>query len=481
MRPAPLTLLAACLLATCLLACGGGSGGRSDSPSGSGGGAVDAGGTVDAGGAVDAGGQAAGDAGGARADAGGADAGHADGGTSDAGHPDGGAGATHRLTLHVVGAGAGRVVSSPPGIDCTSDCAADFKDGETVTLTAVPAGSSSLLYWVGPCNPRGTSCSFKLAPGEQWDGALDHDVSVAFEVPAPFRYAPRLIEAGAAADAIDSAGDVAYTVYGASGPESFVRRSATGISTRVGHGRASALNDSGDLAITLWDASGTTRAGRYHAGQLQDLQLGPHSASFGINGNGVVAGSYHPPGDTSAIGHAFLSDGRGLKDLGVGVAFSINDAGVAVGNAGSGGAIFQDGTVKELSTPRLQVQNAFSISNRGFIAGDGPLDGVIRPPGGEFFHAGVLPAGKWSTLVAVNDDGVAVGLGVLRGRALKYRGGDEIQRAVVYRGGRLWDLAFLIGDATAQIGQAVGINARGEIVASAIIGGVSGAYAFSPE
>jgi lysozyme len=57
---------------------------------------------------------------------------------------------SYSLTVHVKGAGAGNVVSSPDGIDCPGDCTATYGPGATVTLTASPDRWSG-VDWSGDC------------------------------------------------------------------------------------------------------------------------------------------------------------------------------------------------------------------------------------------------------------------------------------------------------------------------------------------
>jgi subtilisin family serine protease len=59
------------------------------------------------------------------------------------------------LTVDKAGAGAGAVISSPAGIDCGSQCRAEFSAGTTVNLTATPNAGSTFTGWSGAC--RGTN------------------------------------------------------------------------------------------------------------------------------------------------------------------------------------------------------------------------------------------------------------------------------------------------------------------------------------
>ena len=54
-----------------------------------------------------------------------------------------------RFMLTKGGAGSGRVVSNPPGIDCGTDCSTNFEQGTQLTLTATPDAGSSFGGWQG--------------------------------------------------------------------------------------------------------------------------------------------------------------------------------------------------------------------------------------------------------------------------------------------------------------------------------------------
>lgn len=67
----------------------------------------------------------------------------------------------HALVVTLAGNGAGRVTSTPPGIDCGSDCDEAYDVGTAVTLTAIPAAGSTFTGWSGDCTGSG-SCSVTL-------------------------------------------------------------------------------------------------------------------------------------------------------------------------------------------------------------------------------------------------------------------------------------------------------------------------------
>ncbi|CAB4346194.1 unannotated protein [freshwater metagenome] len=65
------------------------------------------------------------------------------------------------LSVSKGGSGAGAVSSSPAGISCGSDCAQNFASGSKVTLTAVPADTSTFSGWSGACSGS-ASCSVTM-------------------------------------------------------------------------------------------------------------------------------------------------------------------------------------------------------------------------------------------------------------------------------------------------------------------------------
>jgi hypothetical protein len=53
------------------------------------------------------------------------------------------------ISLENVGEGSGTARSTPAGIDCGSECSAEFSEGAKVTLTAAPASGSKFVEWSG--------------------------------------------------------------------------------------------------------------------------------------------------------------------------------------------------------------------------------------------------------------------------------------------------------------------------------------------
>src|SRR5215471_6576765 len=59
---------------------------------------------------------------------------------------------SRKITVTLEGDGGGRVLSSPPGIDCPDGaCAASFVQGTSVHLSVTPNGGTAFGGWLGDC------------------------------------------------------------------------------------------------------------------------------------------------------------------------------------------------------------------------------------------------------------------------------------------------------------------------------------------
>ncbi|HEY5939137.1 MAG TPA: cytochrome c peroxidase [Kofleriaceae bacterium] len=77
------------------------------------------------------------------------------------------------LVVTKTGAGVGKVVSNPAGIDCPTDCVEQVSTGKVLVLTPMPEPGSSFTGWTGACTGTG-GCSVTLDS--------DKAVSAAFAV-----------------------------------------------------------------------------------------------------------------------------------------------------------------------------------------------------------------------------------------------------------------------------------------------------------
>ncbi len=80
----------------------------------------------------------------------------------------------HGVTVARPGDGQGRVTSSPEGIDCGSDCAHDFVEGTTVTLSAAPAIGSHFAGWGGACSGS-AACTVSASRPRAVTATFDRD------------------------------------------------------------------------------------------------------------------------------------------------------------------------------------------------------------------------------------------------------------------------------------------------------------------
>ncbi|MCW5213677.1 DUF1566 domain-containing protein, partial [Desulfobulbus sp. TB] len=56
----------------------------------------------------------------------------------------------------------GRVVSNPPGMDCTDNCTQSFPAGTEVTLTAYDSNETAFSSWINCPNPNGNVCTVTM-------------------------------------------------------------------------------------------------------------------------------------------------------------------------------------------------------------------------------------------------------------------------------------------------------------------------------
>jgi len=77
------------------------------------------------------------------------------------------------LSVLRTGAGTGTVSSSPPGIDCGTDCSEAYASGTVVTLTASAASGSTLAGWSGCDTVSGATCTVTVDSARTATAAFD--------------------------------------------------------------------------------------------------------------------------------------------------------------------------------------------------------------------------------------------------------------------------------------------------------------------
>jgi len=101
------------------------------------------------------------------------------------------------FSLEVEVEGEGTVTSLPEGIDCGSECEAEFEAGETVTLEAEPALGSEFVEWEG-CDEEPSEDECEVAIEE------DRVVAAVFDLEPPAEFALTVSLAGAGSGTVTS-------------------------------------------------------------------------------------------------------------------------------------------------------------------------------------------------------------------------------------------------------------------------------------
>jgi len=67
-----------------------------------------------------------------------------------------------RVDVTNVSGGRGRIVSTPPGLDCETSCSSDFDYGTSLVLTAGGDAEDGLVGWSGACTGSALTCQLEL-------------------------------------------------------------------------------------------------------------------------------------------------------------------------------------------------------------------------------------------------------------------------------------------------------------------------------
>jgi probable HAF family extracellular repeat protein len=246
-----------------------------------------------------------------------------------------------------------------------------------------------------------------------------------------------------------------------------------------------AINHAGQAVGTEVAYAGgayTQHAFLYRNGTLTDLGTlaGDHSFAYAINNAGQVVGM-------NTAGHAFLYSDGTLTDLGTlggyqSVAYGINDAGQVVGEADAVPSnsphafLYQDGVLRDLGTLGGSFSRAWAINDAGQVAGDSRLVNEVSHAflyqDGVMTDLGTLVGDNSEALCeayAINDRGQVVGTSATSTDLY------PVYHAFLYRNGVMTDLGALGGRDSYSV--ANGINDAGQVVGYSITPG-DGTHAF---
>lgn len=238
----------------------------------------------------------------------------------------------------------------------------------------------------------------------------------------------------------------------------------------TGTTQAAAINAHGVVTGAAMAADGSTQAFRYEQGRMTALGTlgGLNSAGRGINAHGVVVGLADLTG--SAGQDAFAADARRMRDLGtlggsLSVAVGVTDRGVIAGNSQTAdGRIhafrWRRGVMRDLGTLGGAISSARGINNHWVVVGTSL---TASNASHAFVHAhGVMTdingSAVSSDAYAVNDDGVVVG-------SMQAQVGQSAH-AFSYRlaDGTMSDL----GDPLGGGAYALAVNGAGDVVGCAV-------------
>jgi probable HAF family extracellular repeat protein len=396
------------------------------------------------------------------------------------------------LTVQVIGGGRGRVVSTPPGIDCSSGavCSARFPRTSKVRLAAAPDAISVLGSWSGLCAAE--PCAFKM----KGDGA----VAASF---ALRRYS--VLDLGVAppgdwwsnAVAISAKGRIVAGSSGGLGrPVIFTPSIQTlGVDRGYSVGVNSSRTVAGNYQASI-DSNGFPiwRPFRSSKGVLTDLPFlpqGNYGSATAMNEAGIVVG-FSAYGGNSPSRAVYWND-SGVTDLGslgpdwmaCSMAFAINGAGAIVGEtctrffAQHAARFRAPGMIDDLGTLGGNHSRATGINDGGDIVGFSDLPQGNGGHGffwrnGTMADAGALPGHSNSQLNAVNNSGVAVGI--------SFNPNEYPLTGILYLDGRVVALDDLVDDPRSiRVTDPTGIDDANAIAANATIFGAMRAVLLLPK
>jgi probable HAF family extracellular repeat protein len=217
---------------------------------------------------------------------------------------------------------------------------------------------------------------------------------------------------------------------------------------------ARGIGNAGHVVGEAMQSSGYTKAFLWSNGRMQDLGTLPghfQSAAFDVNDSGHVVGY----SGTNTEERAFLRTTGGLKDLGTlgtfgSRALAINNLGHVVGYSQAGpfmdhAFLYSNGTMKDLGTiggVAIGISQAADINDKGQIVGHSTVGQDLLTmhaclwENGKAKDLGTLSLYPYSYGKSINDAGHVVGFVA----PTQQTDVKEVQRAFLYRDGRMLDL-----------------------------------------
>jgi probable HAF family extracellular repeat protein len=168
--------------------------------------------------------------------------------------------------------------------------------------------------------------------------------------------------------------------------------------------------------------------------------LSGHSYARGINNLGQVVGNYQ---DANRKDRAFLWDPKtGVRDLGPGIANSINDRGEVIIKNGSSAYHWYNGTMTEIGSVGsggevYKINNQGQVVGNNYEGGNSTMKGFVWKDGITTYIGSLVGPTGSSNAISINDYGTVVG----------WSSSTDTNKHMIYWGdGAMWDMGYYYDD-----------------------------------